>query len=201
MSQLDEELLRSLLQQQFYEPIDQIIDRYHSTRIPIPGSHLVINKMADLLQLTISFIDNKNVLSQKTLTFLSQQLSIDKESIKSSLTSRISVISDTTHFNQDENSLFCFLVVSGLIEAVQLVNTKKVNYLLMENLHFLEECSTIGFNDLISRLPPQWYSEYSILVNLKVLEHYIHLTNQKVDFIPFDIYKNRVIYALRRIYH
>ncbi len=199
MSNLDEELVRSLLRQQFYEPIDQIIDRYHSVRIPVPGSGSIIEKMIEFFDLTISFIDYSSIFSPKAINFLSDQLKIDQNYIRSTLSSRMNVILDSTQLNDESNLFSSFLLLSGLIESVQQVNTQKVNLLLIDELNMTESYSSEQVNDLISRLPPRWYSEYSILVNLKVLEHYALLTAEPIPHIPFTVYKRRILHALR--YH
>ncbi len=201
LSVLDIELIRSLLQQQFYEPIDQIIDRYHSVRIPIPGSGIVIKHMVEFLDLTLSFLDFQRLLSQDAIIFLSNQLNINHHFLEQSLSSRMNVILEPIDLNGNSSFFPAFLLLSGLIESIQQANTKVVNDMLMAELESSNEQTSEQIHDWISRLPPRWYSEYSILINLKVLEHYARITNQPIPTIPFNVYKKRVIHALTRIHY
>jgi hypothetical protein len=174
-----------IIHQQFFRNPDMIMDRRRKKTVKVKGSEIIIKKMIALLLTSVDLWDKDE--EESFLQVLCKNLKLQNTKIQQKYHEKIDPIMAHEQINQ---SLKLMLAYSVVITEIQQKATRKVLSEIRKSLK--EKISTKKINAVIDNLSEQGNVDFSLLINLGILQAYAKLAKEPIPEKEYKKYQTKI---------
>ncbi|MHA2231706.1 MAG: hypothetical protein ACXAB4_04380 [Candidatus Hodarchaeales archaeon] len=195
-----EQVVLSLLTQQFWDPPDGIVDRTRSTRLQVAGSKQVFESMAVILISGTEKLDGRDLNSfYAYLRDVAQKLGLEEQSVIETFEAKTAdLISLQNHI---EETVLLVFAVGAILSTIRALKQETLLFSIRSAVkdRFEGKWSVQDDVELTKELDFLFQtsdSDLSLLLNLGVLAEMAHCLKLRLSIVNFEEYVERITHRL-----